>query len=195
MWKPASSTPAKRPRRSTTKACCWGTTTAVLATIQKTKMAKTKTTMSTPCMMILPQTGGCRPSDPSFRDQPEREPLDARGPGGAPHLGLARAARSHVLQHHRDLPLHAVHRLGAPCEVEAAHEGAAEEGDAQDGEHGEEEPLQPGRAGTAERRQHPDEDCGQAEEDGEEPAGGGHLRREQAQTDEHPDPPGHDHPS
>src|SRR5882672_3146607 len=161
MWKPASSTPAKRPRRSTTKACCWGTTTAVRATIQNMKMARTRnTTNAPPSMTTLLRPGRDRPGDASFRDEPQGESFDAfdpaplpfaqgdrprgaRGPGGAPHLGLAGAVGPHVFQHHRGLLLHPVDGFRAARHLEAAHDGTAKDGHPEDGEHGEEEPLHP----------------------------------------------------
>src|SRR6266849_4280079 len=129
MWKPASSTPLKRPRRSTTNAFCWGTTTAVLDSMKKTMKARTKKTNKASGML----------SPFLFRADPEGQALDpfhpaalslgqgdggvaARVPGGSPELGLAHPPRGDLLEDHRHLPDQAVHGL-APVELEMPHEG------------------------------------------------------------------------
>src|SRR5206468_9334222 len=72
----------------------------------------------------------------------------------------------------------------------------AEEHEREDGEHGEEQPLQPLGADEARRHQHADQQRAEPEEQHVEgPGGGEHLQPEQPQADQHPHPPVHGRPS
>src|SRR5262245_26132817 len=98
MWKPASSTPVKRPSRSTTYAFCCGTTIAVLKNSTITKIAATNITKSKPVI----QTSSDRPPKAVLRrhgrdfDTQDLDPprLDrGRHVGGEPLLELRRETR------------------------------------------------------------------------------------------------------
>src|SRR5579862_392402 len=107
MCIPASRTPLKRPKRSTTYALCWGTT--VMAFTRATKRRRAPAPTTTTAASIITTF--------LFRDEPESEPLDAahaaalslgEGPSpvsagvprGPPELCLSHLALPDVLEEH-----------------------------------------------------------------------------------------------
>src|SRR5262249_27666017 len=104
MWKPALSVPENLPRRSTTHACCCGTTRAIREMRIIAKITITSATIKVPIRVLL---GSCanvqRQTDHTVDDTllPARERRGAdvpRAPGRAAHLRAAVRLRGHVLQ-------------------------------------------------------------------------------------------------
>src|SRR5262245_16491433 len=205
MWKPASSVPEYLPSRSTTKALCCGTTTAVLATITSSRNARTTATI-TIGVNIRP-----RPLSPAPRrslgGQPERQPfhpLDA-GPLAAPQrlarphvprcpaqFRLAGPAGGHVLGDDRGLPDQRID--GRPLRLAPLHpveQRLAEQQQRDDRHGGEQQPFDPPGREQPETREQADDERPDPEEDDEEAAGSEKLERKKGQTAENPDPPGH----
>src|SRR4030042_962281 len=166
MWKPASSTSLNLPSRSTTKAFCWGTTTAVLTTTTMAKTARTMA-MTSPALMesMLSSSVECR-SAPLLGVHPQCQPVHtlhqaalprlerelrggAHGPVGAAQLGGPLPAGGQVAQQDRLLP----HQLGLHRMLarEPAQQRPAQREQPPQGEDGEGEPLH--RFGHAERGQ------------------------------------------
>src|SRR5215208_244188 len=112
-WKPASRTAWNFPSRSTTKAFCCGTTTAVLTTTKTAKIARTIAMTSAaltesmcssgkatrPLLAAHEQREPLDPLDPAALPLSEREPgRGARAPRDAAELRLRLAARGEVAE-------------------------------------------------------------------------------------------------
>src|SRR5262245_39228984 len=93
MWKPASSVPEYFPSRSTMKALCCGTTTAVLATTTSSRIARTTTTISIGVSIGIRVSP--RPAS-SLGLHPERQAVHALDPGPLPSRQAGPLARPYI---------------------------------------------------------------------------------------------------
>src|SRR5206468_1541701 len=204
MWKPAPSVPVYLPRRSTTYALCCGTTTAVRASTYTTSAASPRTTIKLPVM----NSSACACRD-SLRANPDRKPVDtldatarilreqgraavASGPRRAAQLRFADSAARDILGGGRGFADQTVDAVAAG-RCEPHHHRAAEEREGDHGEHGEEQPLEPIRSGQADCHEKSDAEGADSKEHQIEAAVELHLEDQQHQTEEHPQPPRHDH--
>src|SRR6266849_2809210 len=113
MWKPASSVARKRPRRSTTKALCCGTTTAVREMMTITSRARPRKTTRAPVIALsslLPAHGQHQAVHRHHHAAlAARERADVhvlRGPRRTPQLRLADRAWGQLLERYGHLADH-----------------------------------------------------------------------------------------
>src|SRR5574342_459043 len=210
MWKPAPRVSRYVPSRSTTKALCWGTTTADLAMTTRTSTASTTAT-TTASVMRGPPPGEAPPDASLLSANPQRQPLHpgdpaplpgmerqgagvVGGPGGAAQLDLPHGPGGQLLHRRGHLALERIHGIGPLLGVHPAHQVGTHHEEGGQGDGGEEHPLEPRGYARPETARGPHHEGADGEEDDVEPAGGEHLRPEQHEPQQQPQPPRHARP-
>src|SRR6266851_2693718 len=120
MWNPAISVPEYLPRRSTTHACCCGTTRAILETRTIAKIAKTKVTR-TPAIespFLEPSGSDVKHQSLNALDRGALSPAEqsltniARAPGASAHFRFPHSRGRHIAHQRRLLADHRVDDFG-----------------------------------------------------------------------------------
>src|SRR5687767_5572428 len=210
MCSPAPSVSLNLPRRSTTQACCCGTTRTIFDIRTITKMATTTTTINSPMAvplvlrLLIYWLKGCwlalrgpNVNDKTFHGgddaalaaREHRLADVARVPGRPAHLRLAQAGDGNLIDRRGLLADQRVDHFRA-LQTQFPHEPGPHEEESEERDHREREQLRPQRHLHAEGDQkghHERADCEKTDV---------HRRRrefsgEQSDADENPDPPGH----